>query len=214
MTSRRTSLFLLLLCSSFLLQPAASGATPEEDHAKGARIYAQGDVVTAMSVLKGPADAGHAAAQALYAQILDSADSDEEALAYFRKSANQGNAEGQFGLGSMLASGEGGPRNPAEGLKWISLAGNQGHKLAINEMALAHINARMGGVPVVTDDAETLRWVRLAAGNDFLPALEALTEAFRKGTLGLPVDLKQADQMETRARAVKGLKGKRKGDRK
>lgn len=212
MTSLRPAL--LLLCSSLLLTASASAATPEEDYARGARIYTQGDVVTAMSVLKGPADAGHAGAQALYALILDRADSDEEALAYFRKSANQGNADGQFGLGSMLASGEGGPRNPAEGLKWISLAAKQGHKLAINEVALAHINARMGGMPVVTSESETLHWVRLAVENDFLPALEALADAYRKGALGLPVDAKQADQLEARARTVKGLKGKRKGERK
>lgn len=212
MTAPRPAL--LLLCPFLLLAPVATAATPEEDYARGVRIYTQGDVVTAMSVLKGPADAGHAGAQALYALILDRADSDEEALAYFRKSAAQGNPEGQFGLGSMLASGEGGPRNPAEGLKWISLAANQGHKLAINEMALAHINARMGGVPVVTDDAETLRWVRQASENDFVPALEALAAAFRKGTLGVAADARQADLLDARVRTIKGLKGKRKGDRK
>lgn len=189
-------------------------AAPDDDYRKGAASYAQGDVVTAMAPLKAAADAGHAAAQALYAQILDRADSDEEAVGYFRKSAEQGNADGQFGYGAMLASGEGIKRDRAAGRKWIVLAAGQGHKLAINELALAHLTGRLGLADEPRDDKEALRWIRLAADADFLPAVDGLADAYRKGGLGLAIDAKAADDWAAKARKLRGLKGKRKGDRK
>lgn len=189
-------------------------AAPEDDYKAGAKSYAEGDVMTAMPRLKSAADAGHAAAQALYAQILDRADSDEEAVGYYRKSAELGDADGQFGYGSMLASGEGTKRNVAEGRQWITKAAEQGHKLAINELALAYLKGQLGISETERSSAEALAWVRPAADSGFIPAMEALAEAYRTGGFGLGVDAGLAEDWAAKVRKARGLLGKRKGGKK
>lgn len=189
-------------------------AGPEEDYREGARSYSRGDLMGAMPLLKGAADAGHAAAQALYGLILDRADSDEEAVDYYRKSAEQGNPDGQFGYGSMLASGEGIKRDVDQGRQWIVKAGEQGHKLAINELALAYLKGQLNIPLEERQGAVALRWIRQAAENDFVPAMEAVAEAYKTGAFGLAADPGQAEAWAGKARKARGLQGKRRGERK
>lgn len=204
---------ILLGCSGSL-----AWAGPDEDYKTGAKMYAVGDMLGAMPIIKKAADDGHAAAQALYADMILAGDAgDEQALSYFRKSAEQGNAEGQFGLGSMYASGEGVKRDLAEGRKWVTKAAEQGHHAAINEMALAYMTGGLG----ITDDArkseQALRWIRQAADNNFLSAIREMVKAYRQGEYGLAPDVKLADQWAARERKVTGaLPGRRgkSGDKK
>lgn len=194
------------LCTAF--------AAPEDDYQKGAKSYAEGDVVTAMPHLKTAADAGHAVAQALYALILDRADSDDEAVQYYRKSAEQGNADGQYGYGTMLSSGEGIARDVELGRQWLTRAAEQGHKLAINELALAYMRGQLGVSEEARNSQDALRWIQLAAENKFVPAMEAMAEAYRNGSYGLGPDAKMAEDWMARARQAKGIVSKRKGARK
>ncbi len=57
--------------------------------------------------LRKAAEQGDALSQALLGDTLDKAEFNEEAVGYFRKSAEQGNADGQLGLGAMLLPGRG-----------------------------------------------------------------------------------------------------------
>ena len=50
----------------------------------------------------------------------------ETALRLFRLAADQGDANGQFMLGVMYATGQGIPQNYAEAVKWYRLATDQG----------------------------------------------------------------------------------------
>lgn len=194
-----------------LLHAGPAQAGPAEDYAEGTRQrYAVGDLIAAMPLLRRAADAGHAAAQAAIGEILDHADSDGEAIEYFRKSAAQGNADGQFGLATMLVAGEGAPKNLAEARKWIVMAAEQGHKIAINELAQAYI---VGGLDIPDDkrqSAEALRWIRTAADNGYLTAMDKMAAAYRTGELGLAIDLKAADQWAEKTRKIRGApKGRR-----
>lgn len=194
-----------------MLQAATAKAGPNEDYAEGTKRYNAGDIVAAMPLLRKAADAGHAAAQASIAAILDYADSDDEAIEYFRKSAAQGNAEGQFGLGNMLANGEGTPKNLAQARKWITLAAEQGHRIAINQLALAYIVGALDIPEGERQSGEALRWIRAAAENGELTAMEKMAAAYRGGELGLSVDLKTADQWADKVRKMRGTpqKGRR-----
>lgn len=203
-----------LLAVAALALAVAARAAPDDDYKAGARSYGEGDVMTAMPLLKKAADAGHAPAQALYGLILDRADSDEEAVAYMRKAADQGNADGQFGYGSMLSAGEGIKRDPVEGRAWVAKAAEQGHKLAMNELALAYIKGSPGLTDEVRRGETARRWIRAAAENDFIPAVDALAEAYRTGGLGLETDPRLAEQWAARSRKLRGITGKRRGDRK
>jgi TPR repeat protein len=196
-----------------ILHAGHAQAGPAEDYAEGSKQYADGDLIAAMPLLQRAADAGNAAAQAAMGEILDQADSGPEAIEYYRKSAAQGNADGQFGFGTMLAAGQSAPKNLVEGRKWILLAAEQGHKLAINELALAYITGGLDIPDAARQSAEALRWIRAAADNGYLTAMEKLAAAYRGGQLGLAIDVKAAEQWDEKIRKVRGIRQGRRNNR-
>lgn len=206
-TYRRLATAARLAVALTLLQAAGHAlAGPDDDYAAGTARYAVGDLIGAMPLLRGAADAGHAAAQAAIAEILAQSDSGAEAIEYFRKSATQGNADGQFGLGAMLAAGQNAPRNPAEARKWIELAAAQGHRLATNELAQAYISGGLDLSAEQRQGAAAQRWIRAAADNGYLSAMERLAAAYRAGELGLAVDVKAAEQWAEKSRKARGAR--------
>ncbi len=50
-----------------------------------------------------------------------------EAVRWFRKAADQGNARGQYLLGVSYANGEGAAKDEGEAVKWYRKAAEQGH---------------------------------------------------------------------------------------
>ena len=197
-------------------QVGVAWTAPEDDFRAGSRAFHTGDVVQAMSLLKKSADAGHAPSQSLLAYILDKAEFNDEAIVYYRKAAAQGDAEGEFGLGSMYAGGEGVKRDPAEARIWVTRAAEKGHATAINALAQAYINGGLGIDEAQRNGADALRWVRRAADSGHVPAMERMAVAYRTGAYGLAVDPKQAEALDAKVRAAKGIadKGAKKRDKK
>ena len=194
----------------FLVLPVwTASAAPDEDFRAGSQAYRRGDVVQAMDLLRKSADAEHAPAQSLLAYILDQAGASEEAAAYYRKAAALGDADGEFGLGSMYAAGEGVKRDLTEARKWITLAAEKGHAGAVNSLALAYINSDLGIEATQRNGVEALRWVRRAADSGYLPAMERLAAAYRTGAYGLEVDVREADALDAKVRAARGAADKR-----
>ena len=190
---------LCVLCHGGIAQ-----AAPEDDFRVGSEAFRRGDVVEAMALLKKPADAGHAPSQALLAYILDKAEFNDEAVGYFRKAAAQGDRDGEFGLGSMYAAGEGVKRDPVEARNWITRAAEKGHANAINALAQAYINGDLGIGEAQRTGPEALRWVRRAADAGFLPAVTNLAQAYRTGGYGLTISAEQAALLDAKARALSG----------
>lgn len=189
-------------------------AGPAEDYAEGSTRYNAGDIVPAMPILRRAADGGHPAAQAMLAGILAHADSDPEALEYFRKAAAQDNADGQLGYGNMLAIGQGGAKKDVgEGRRWIEKAAKQGHPTAINQMAHAYITGDFEVPEDARQGAEALHWIKLAADNGYLPAMEKLAGAYRAGELGLAADAKAAQQWDEKAKKARGIRETRRNKR-
>ena len=188
------------LCFTFTAFAAA-----EDDYREGFRFYQTGDVTTAMARLKKAADVGHAPAQVLLADILDQAEFNEEAVSYYRKAAEQGNADGEFGLGSMIANGEGVKRDAAEARKWITRAADKNHARAIVTLAQAYINGGLAIEEKQRNGEDARRWITRAADSSYPPALDHLAKAYRTGMLGLAVDVKQAEALEIRARTIRGV---------
>jgi TPR repeat protein len=200
---------LTLALSLLAVTPVFAG--PDEDYAAGMKFNERGDVVAALPLLQKAADAGHAAAQAAYGLLLDQADNDEEAVEYFRKSAMQGNAEGQFGLAGMYATGEGMPKkDEAEALKYFNLAAKQGHVMAINQLAQCYMTGCLGIPESDRKGKEALNWIRQAADNGFRPAMETLVNAYKLGEMGLPADPKLAEQWAAKVRQQIGKQDRRK----
>lgn len=206
--------WLPLLLAAALAMPAL--AAESEDYDLGFKRYLEGDVVGAMAPLRKAAGAGHVKAMVLLAQILDSSEFDEEAVALFRKAAEQGDPDGMFGLGAMTASGEGlKKKDPAGGRAWVQKAAELGHLQAVSVMAQAYLRGEMGLAEADRNTPEALRWARLAARNDYLPAVDALAEAYRSGgSLGVAADAALADEYQAQANKIRRIepgKGKKKG---
>jgi hypothetical protein len=204
----------ILLALAIGCQGAWAGAP--DDYAAGLKAYDAGDLVGAMPLLRRAADAGHAPAQALLAYVYDYSEFDEDAVTYYRKAADQGHADGQFGLGSMLSVGKGAKKDLVEARRLITLAAEQGHKPAINVLALAYLSGQLAIGENERQSEDGLRWIKRAADNDYLPAIDALIQAYRSGGLGLGVDVAAANRLQAKAnelRAIKpaSVKGKGKG---
>lgn len=182
-------------------------AAPEDDYQEGLRAYRTGDMVRAMSTLRKGADAGHAPAQALLGVVLEKADYPQEAAEYYRKAADQGNADGRFGLGMMYITGNGMKQDPGQARPLIVMAADQGHTQAINMLAESAIKGKAGLFRQEIDPKEALAWIRRAADGNYIPALEYLGRAYRQGLLGLAVDVKQAQAFENRVKKLRAAAG-------
>lgn len=193
---------------------AMAGA--EEDFKEGMISYQRADFANGIPLLRKSADAGHAQAQAVLASILDAADSDEEAVIYYRKSASLGNLDGVFGLGTKIAVGEGVKKDEKEGLALIQRAAEAGHKDAIGAMAQAYIYGELGISVEQRKSGDASKWITQAADLGFIVALEAMEKAYRSGDFGFAADVSKADAVKKKLLTIKGVsekKGRRRGDK-
>ena len=87
-----------------------------------------------------------------------------EAVKYYRKAAELGNADAQTTLGWMYDQAKGVRRNYAEAAKWYRKAAEQGYAYAQNELGVLYYN----GQGVKRNYGEALKWFRKAAdqGNE------------------------------------------------
>ena len=176
----------------------------EQNYVAAVEAQDRADLMAAMGLFQRAADAGHAAAQASYAAILQRGQALEEAFKYYERSAIQGDKDGQYGLGTLYFAGEGVQQNFAEARNWFSKSAMQGHVFAANFMADIYLSDRMGLSATEQQGPAALQWIKRAAGNDHLPALDALADAHRFGHFGVPVDTDQADEIAARAVKIRG----------
>lgn len=165
-----------LIALGLLLGSTTALAEPAEDFRKGEVALAGGDIVQAMDLLKKSADAGHAPAQALLAELLDKAEEDAEALKYFRMAAEQGNAAGQYGLAVHYSSGEGIAADPKQALMWLERSAEQNYPPALRALGAAYRGGRLG----LAIDLERARQLDEAATRYDKELAEARRAARRK----------------------------------
>jgi len=199
-----------IVALSLALFASLVSAGPADDYATGAMRYRDGDMMGAMAPLKRAADAGHADAQALYGDILDKAEMDEEAIDYLTRAAEQGNAAGRYGLAVMLLAGEGTARDPKRAAQLLRAAAGQDARLAINALAQAYLRADAEMGANNQSSAEARDTITRAAELGYLPAIDALADAFEHGGFGLDPDPGQAARWHDRAAQARR---KQKGDK-
>ncbi|WP_295005472.1 tetratricopeptide repeat protein [uncultured Dechloromonas sp.] len=204
----------LCLASGLVLFSTALFAAAEDDYQAGLKSYRNGDIVGAMTPLRQASLEGHAKAQALLAEILDRTDFDEDAIVLYRKSADQGDLDGMFGLGVMIVSGEGTKKDLPAGRAWILKAAEAGHVLAINAIAQAYLKGELGFTEAERNTPDALTWAKRAADNDYLPAIDALAAAYGSGNaFGVQVDRALSERYQAQANRIRSLdpgKGKKK----
>ena len=142
---------------------AAAAAGPFED---GLAAADREDYNTALSLWLPLAEQGDADAQfrlgVLYDEGTGVAQSDAEALGWYRKAADQGLAEAQLNVGFMYRNGQGVAENAAEAVEWYRKAADQG--LADAQSNLGQMYDQGEGVP--QNDVLAYMWFDLAAAQD------------------------------------------------
>jgi TPR repeat protein len=106
---------------------------------------------------------------------------------WYRKAAENGDAEAQNNLGCAYARGEGVERNYEEAVKWCRKAAEQGDATAQNNLGLAYTH----GEGVEQDHDEAVKWFRKATENGYAGAqysLEAPADELAPAELQLALD--------------------------
>ncbi|MHC2519034.1 peptidoglycan-binding protein [Bradyrhizobium diazoefficiens] len=103
---------------------------------------------------------------------------DQMALKWYRKAADQGNANAQFGLGFMYAAGRGVARDLSESRKWYQRAADQGNAAGQTGLGISLLNAN-------PDDQTGMAWLRKASEQNYGPARAAICARELKGPDGL-----------------------------
>jgi TPR repeat protein len=100
---------------------------------------------------------------------------DEKAAFWFRKAAEQGDAEAQYTLGYMYANGDGVPRDYQQSLFWFRNAAEQGDVAA--QFKVAQLNLGPAYTPdntVTQDFIEAYKWFSIASVDGDQHAKEGL----------------------------------------
>lgn len=185
-----------------------------EDYETGLKLYQEGDMASAIAPLRKAVDAGDVKAMVLLASILDISEFNEDAVELYRKAANMGEPEGMFGLATMIGSGEGAKKDLLEARRWFEKAAGLGHEQSIRVLAMAYLNGDLGLTEADRNTPEALKWVQQAAKGNFLPAIDALVEAYETGgMLGVSADAKLSDEYLAQANKIRHIdphKGKKK----
>ena len=188
-----------------MLACGSAWADVASDFQAGQRAYQEGDVRAAIALLRPAAAAGHAPSQALMGRILEGALESAEAAKYYRQAADQGDAEGLYGLGVMYLGGEGVARDPVVAREWMLKAAQAGHPNASTVIGLAYVRGGLGLSEAERQSREALPWIEKAASAGALDAVERLAVAYRRGDYGVAPDVKKAEAYEARARELRKL---------
>ncbi len=161
--------------------------------------------VDEVSGLKERADKGDAQARyqlgLRYAEGIDVARDEAEAVRWFRKAAEQGYAAAQNDLGAMYAPGRGVKQDYAEALRWYRKAAEQGEAQAQNSLGAMYSL----GQGAVQDDVEAVRWFRKSAEQGFALAQSNLGAMYAEGR-GVTQDGAEAVRWYSKA-SEQGLAG-------
>ena len=98
---------------------------------------------------------------------------DTEAVLWFRKAADQGDAVAEFLLGNQYANGKGVPQDYSEAMIWFQRAAEQGHPVAKLYLGVMYAEGR--GVP--QDYVRAHMWFSLAAAQGEHRAVKTLEMA-------------------------------------
>jgi alpha/beta superfamily hydrolase len=111
----------------------------------------------------------------------------KQAVAWYRKAAEQGDAFAQTNLGVMYSDGQGVPQDYQQAVAWYRKAAEQGHAVAQTNLGVMYSSGQ--GVP--QDYQQAVAWFRKAAEQGHASAQTGLGLRYMNGQ-GVPQDYQQA----------------------
>ncbi|MEW6313371.1 MAG: tetratricopeptide repeat protein [Pseudomonadota bacterium] len=194
-----------ILAACLLLCPVFAMAGEAEDFQKAKDEFEKGDRSKSFQLFKSLAEAGYQPAMEEYAAEKDRNAEWEEALTYYRKLAEKNVAQAEYRIGVFYGLGHGVPQNNQEAVNWIMRAADKDNKFAINTLVRAYLKqwACITLDPNSVSQEKALAWLKRSAENEYVPALLAMADAYRKGAYGLPVDNEQAKALTAKADSIK-----------
>jgi serine/threonine-protein kinase len=167
--------------------PAASVAAPSSP--QPGPIYDQavadlrgGHTADAAREFRQAADLGDARAMTELAKLFryggDGVPRDTaQAVQWYTRAAQAGNASAMVYLGSMYAAGDGVLKRPAEALKWFRQAADAGNNVAMDALGQMYF----AGNGVIKDEKQAVEWFRKSAAQGNAAALYDLGVAYESG---------------------------------
>jgi TPR repeat protein len=146
---------IVVVLSTLISSVMAQEVVEEDPLEAGLAAVDAGDLIGAVEFLRIAADEGSAEAQAWLGYIFDYSEDDEEAVAYYRAAAEQGNVRGIVGLAEMYSKGEGVEKDADEGRKYYIKAAEMGDAGAMRALIAAY---EQGGLGVEPDVGEAEYW--------------------------------------------------------
>ena len=140
-----------------------------------------------MDVLKQKAANGDVASQVALAKQYSLRGDYAQAVTWYRKAAEQGNAFAQFILGTEYDIGQGVPQDYAKAVTWYRKAAEQGNAFAQFNLGFMYDN----GLGVPQDYSEAVSWYRKAAEQGNAGAEFNLGISYYNGE-GVPQDYAEA----------------------
>ena len=179
---------------------SVSAESPEEFVAKANEAFDRGDIVSSMAFYRKAAEGGYVPAQTRLAYLLDQSEENEEAVVWYQKAIENGDAAAEFGLAGMHVSGDGIAQNVDEALRLFTSSANKGHIPAIHVMIAAYEKGEMG----LRVDYETARaWLEKGIQMNDPWSIQRLSDAYSKGELGLRIDRQKAAELDRRLARLK-----------
>ena len=167
----------------------------------GLDAWLAGDMIGAMNHYQVAAEAGVAQAQAKLGYIYDQSNDDKKAVRWYREASMQHDPDGEFGLGEMYAKGEGVEQDFDMAIEMYIRSAVGGHAQARRVLAIAY---ERGALDRSVDEAEAVRWLRLAADSGDVNAMQRMASLYRDGGLGVRPDSAEAEKWQTRAESALG----------
>ena len=130
----------------------------------------------------------------------------ENALTWIESAANDGCADAQFEMGTILRNGEYGRfRNEFEAVKWFSEAAKKDHAGSLAMMGWYHLLGKAG---VPKDETKAMDFIHRAADKDNGVGLVLLGIAYQYGELGVEKDVDRAEELFRKAAGKGALMAK------
>jgi TPR repeat protein len=151
--------------AALMLAVGLAGSVAAGPYEDGVAAYKKGDYATAVRLIlvswfRKPAERGGARPPFVMPKT------DEEALAYFEREAEQGDPLSQYLLGFWYLKGDGVPQNYGEAMRWFRKAANADRSDYQSQFNIGELYLKGNGVP--QDYVQAHMWFNLAAASSSL----------------------------------------------